>query len=51
MQGAWYRCGRKCQYVNLGAEFFQLFLVFDTETLFFVNNQQAEVFDFNILRQ
>ena len=41
-------CG-KGQHVYIVAERFQFFLLCDTETLLFVDDDQAEVFEFDVL--
>ena len=51
MQGSWNRRGREGQDIHVGAQFFKPLLVCDAETLFFVDNQQAQIFDANVIGQ
>jgi len=45
------RCGRHRQDIDINTEALESFLVFDAETLLFVNDQQAEVFEANIVAE
>ena len=43
MQGSRYRCSRESEHVGIEAEALQSFLVFDTEAMFFVNDDQSQL--------
>ena len=45
------RCGREGQTVDLPAHFLELFLVADAEALLLVDDDEAEIFEFNVLLQ
>ncbi len=41
------RCGRQCQYVNVGFELLEPLLVLDAEMLFLIDDQQPEIAELN----
>jgi len=48
IQGARDRCGSEGEHVHFGAQLFEMLFVGHAKTLLFINNDQSEVFEFDI---
>ena len=51
VEGAWDGGGAEGKDIDGGAEFFEAFFVFDAEALFFVDDEEAEVFEVDVLAE
>ena len=48
VQGSWNRCRRQSQHIHIVLHLLDLFFMCHTKTLFFVNDQQSQIFEFDI---
>ena len=48
---AWNRSGTQCKYVDVMTHLFHGFFMLHTKALFFVNNKQAKIFEFDVVLQ
>ena len=48
MKSSWDRSCRQCQYINIFLELFDFFFMGNTKSLFFIDDQKAQVFECDI---